>query len=366
MGGVAVHLRASLTDEERSFILSRRVGHLATAGEDARPHVVPVCFAFDGERYVIPLDEKPKRVSPLALRRARNIATNPAVSLVFDHYDEDWSQLGYVLIHGTATIEGPDSAAHASALPLLRERYPRYRAMDLETRPVIVISPVQVSSWGALSASEGEDADASELPSGYDFLALAKGRRSVRVFEDRPVPRAALEAMIEVAGWAPSPHGRQPWRFAVLTRPDAKRALADAMGAEWQRTLEMDGEPAEIVALRLHKSHERIQTAPAILLACLYLEDLDHYRDADRQRAETTMATQSLGAAIQNALLCAYSLGLHTGWMCAPLFCPETVRSALGLEETLIPHALITVGYLAREPKRRPHRSLDELIIRFD
>ena len=358
--------RAALTDEERTFIMSRRVAHLATAGKDARPHVVPVCFAVDGERYVIPLDEKPKRVCPLALRRARNIAANPAVSLVFDHYDDDWSQLGYVLVQGTAAIEGPESAAHASALPLLRERYPRYRAMDLETRPLIVISPVQVSSWGAISVPVGADSVAGEFPTGYDFLALAKGRRSVRVFEDRPVSRAALEAMIEAAGWAPSPHGRQPWRFVVLTRTESKRALADAMGAEWQRTLEMDGEPAEVVALRLQKSHERIQTAPAILLACLYLKDLDRYPDADRQRAEETMATQSLGAAIQNALLCAYSLGLHTGWMCAPLFCPETVRAALGLDQALIPHALITVGYLAREPKRRPRRPLDELIVQFD
>lgn len=358
--------RAMLTDEERSFVLSRRVAHLATADGDARPHVVPVCFAFDGKRFFISLDEKPKSVSPLALRRARNIAANPAVSLVFDHYDDDWSRLGYVLIHGTADIVSPGADVYASALPLLRARYTHYRAMSLEERPLIVVTPRCVSSWGALSSLASQSAGESNLSNGYDFLALAKGRRSVRAFEDRPVPRSVLETMIEAAGWAPSPHGRQPWRFAVLTRPLAKRALADAMGAEWQRTLEMDGESSDVVALRLQKSHERIQTAPAILLACLYLEELDRYPDADRQRAEETMATQSLGAALQNALLCAYSLGLHTGWMCAPLFCPETVRAALGLEESLIPHALITVGYLAREPKRRPRRPLDELIIRFD
>lgn len=358
--------RAALTDEERTFVLSRRVGRLATAGEDARPLVVPVCFAVDGERFIIALDEKPKRVSPLRLRRARNIAANPAVSLVFDRYDDDWSRLGYVLVQGTATIEEPGGSAHTSALPLLRERYPQYRAMDLETRPLIVVSPHQISSWGAISGASGKSTADGHVPTGFDFLALAKGRRSVRAFEDRPVPRSVLEAMIEAAGWAPSPHGRQPWRFAVLTRAEAKRALAEAMGAEWQRTLEMDGESAEVVALRLQKSHERIETAPAIVLACLYLEDLDRYPDVDRQRSEETMATQSIGAAIQNALLCAYGLGLHTGWMCAPLFCPDTVRAALALDETLIPHALITVGYLAREPKRRPRRPLEELIVRFD
>ena len=358
--------RTTLTESERAFVLARRVAHLATAGANGRPHVVPVCFAYDGQRYYIPLDQKPKTVSPLSLRRARNIASNPGASLLFDHYDDDWSRLGFVLVHGSAALEAGGGSFHEIALPLLRERYPQYRAMDLERSPLIVIEPQHISAWG--TATRGAPAETTrESPApGIDFLALARGRRSVRAFQDRPVPRPVLEAMIEAAAWAPSPHGRQPWRFAALTRAEPKRALADAMGAEWQRTLEMDGEPAGIVAMRLRKSHERIETAPAILLACLYHEDLDRYPDVERQRAETTMATQSLGAALQNALLCAYSLGLHTGWICAPLFCPDTVRDALGLEDTLIPHALITVGYLAREPKRRPRRPLSELVVRFD
>jgi F420 biosynthesis protein FbiB-like protein len=138
------------------------------------------------------------------------------------------------------------------------------------------------------------------------------------------------------------------------------------MGADWQRVLEMDGQKRETIQLRLEKSHERIRTAPALILACLYLADLDQYPDADRQRAEEIMATQSLGAAIQNMLLAAYAQGLDTGWMCAPLFTPETVRVALGLDEALQPHALIPVGYEERPPKRRPHRPADELIVRFE
>ena len=180
------------------------------------------------------------------------------------------------------------------------------------------------------------------------------------------MPRAALEEMIEAARWAPSPHGAQPWRFVVLTRPEAKRALAEAMGDEWRRTLAMDGEDEEIVARRLHLSRQRIEQAPALILACLYLADLDRYPDPDRQRAEEVMAIQSLGAAIQNMLLAAYSLGLDTGWMCAPLFAPQTVRAALDLDASLIPHALIPVGYKAAEPRRRPHRPASELIVRFD
>jgi F420 biosynthesis protein FbiB-like protein len=198
-----------------------------------------------------------------------------------------------------------------------------------------------------------------------DVLPLARGRRSVRRFQDRLVPRAALEALLEAARWAPSPHGRQPWRFVVLTRPEAKARLAEAMGAEWRDTLAQDGEPAAVIAERLDISRERIRAAPALILACLYLTELDRYPDADRQRAEEVMAIQSLGAAIQNILLAAYGMGLDTGWMCAPLFCPGTVRAALDLDAALIPHALVPVGYVAAEPKRRAHRPVDELVVRW-
>ncbi len=68
-----------------------------------------------------------------------------------------------------------------------------------------------------------------------------------------------------------------------------------------------------------------MKTAPVCVVVCLYLEDLDVYPDVERQAAETTMAVQSLGAAAQNLLLAAYALGLDAGWLCAPLFCPDTV-----------------------------------------
>ena len=206
----------------------------------------------------------------------------------------------------------------------------------------------------------------SGLQRSDDLAGLLRGRRSVRQYQEREVPREALLQMLEAARWAPSPHGRQPWRFAVLTQPEPKNRLAAAMGEDWQRNLEMDGQPTEIVQLRLEKSRQRILKAPAIIIPCLYLEDLDTYPDQQRQANESTMAVQSIGAAIQNMLLMAYDLDLDTGWMCAPLFCPDTVRAALDLDETLIPHALIPIGYAARDPKRRPHRPIDDLIVRFD
>jgi coenzyme F420-0:L-glutamate ligase / coenzyme F420-1:gamma-L-glutamate ligase len=205
------------------------------------------------------------------------------------------------------------------------------------------------------------------LPCRTDNLAsLMRGRRSVRKYMTRPVSRELIEQILEAARWAPSPHGRQPWRFVVLTRPAVKAQLADDMGETWQQNLRMDGQDEEIVNIRREKSRQRILNAPVIIIPCLYLEDMDHYPDEKRQADETIMAIQSMGAAVQNMLLMAYDLGLDGGWMCAPLFCPGVVCSSLDLDERLIPQALITVGYAAADPQRRERLPLDSLIVRYD
>lgn len=196
-----------------------------------------------------------------------------------------------------------------------------------------------------------------------EFFEIVKGRRSVRAFRPEPLSRAQIEAVLEAARWAPSPHGRQPWRFVVAVSPVAKLRLAEAMGAEWRAQLALDGQERALIELRYQKSHERIVGAPAVVVACLYLADLDTYPDEERQAAETTMAVQSLGCAIQNMLLAAYAQGFDGGWMCAPLFCQPAVRVALGLDEQLLPHALIPLGYAAKDPQRRPRRPLEELVV---
>lgn len=199
-----------------------------------------------------------------------------------------------------------------------------------------------------------------------DLLTLLRGRRSVRKYQTRLVAHELIEQMLEAARWAPSPHGRQPWRFVALTRQAAKEQLAERMGETWQQNLEMDRQSTEIVAIRLEKSRQRILEAPAIIIPCLYMEDMDHYPDEQRQNDEKIMAIQSIGAAVQNMLLMAYDLGLDTGWMCAPLFCPEVVCDALDLDTKLIPQALITVGYAAADPKRRERLPLQNLVITIE
>jgi PPOX class probable F420-dependent enzyme len=140
--------RTILTDVEIAFVHRQRVARLATADADGHPHVVPVCYAFDGVRFYTPLDEKPKRVEGKELRRVRNIEARHEASLLIDQYDDDWSKLGYVLVHGRADLLASGNEMHAQALVLLRERYLQYRTMKLEEQLVIVITPERVVSWG--------------------------------------------------------------------------------------------------------------------------------------------------------------------------------------------------------------------------
>lgn len=132
----------------RAFLERGRVGHLATADASGQPHVVPVCYALLGDNAYITIDEKPKSGAPARLKRLRNIAANPRVALVVDHYeDADWSRLAWVMLRGTADIlAGGDE--HDAAQAALRGRYRQYRAMDLAELPVIAIRIERVTGWG--------------------------------------------------------------------------------------------------------------------------------------------------------------------------------------------------------------------------
>ena len=129
------------------FIRAARVAHLATAGLDGQPHVVPICFVFDGRHFYSPIDEKPKRSEPVKLKRVRNIQANAQTALVIDRYSEDWQRLAYALIPGKAKIL-QRGASHAQAVRRLRRKYPQYRQMAIHTRPMIQIRPARWILWG--------------------------------------------------------------------------------------------------------------------------------------------------------------------------------------------------------------------------
>jgi len=138
-----------LSPAQDRFLRSARSGHLATADATGQPHVIPVCYVFDGEAIYSVLDAKPKSTPLRQLRRVRNILANPQVSLVVDHYEEDWSRLRYVLVLGDAGLL-EEGAEWARAIAMLREKYPQYQGMDLDESPVIKITPARFVPWSFL------------------------------------------------------------------------------------------------------------------------------------------------------------------------------------------------------------------------
>ena len=137
---------SALPAEVTEFIANARLGRLATADGTGQPLVVLICYAWDGEALVSAIDAKPKRAGDL--KRVRNIRENPKVSVVIDHYDEDWRRLRWVIIQGLAEIltAGRDFAA---GVDLLLSKYPQYRGMGLSGKggTMIKVRPGKVLQW---------------------------------------------------------------------------------------------------------------------------------------------------------------------------------------------------------------------------
>jgi len=139
-----------ISPEIRARLEVARIARLATQDEDGKPHVVPICFVWDGEVFYSAIDRKPKRVAPSRLTRLENIKKTPHVALLIDHYDEDWTRLWYIFVHGEAALVSAP-AEHARAIQHLRAKYPQYDAKMLaDDAPVLRVTPGRISAWGAI------------------------------------------------------------------------------------------------------------------------------------------------------------------------------------------------------------------------
>jgi coenzyme F420-0:L-glutamate ligase / coenzyme F420-1:gamma-L-glutamate ligase len=133
----------------QAFVRAHRVARLATVDDAGRPLVLPICYIVAGETVYSPIDAKPKRVPVQRLKRLRNIQRNPHVALVIDDYGEDWTQLAYVILHGTAAIL-TGGLPFEQAVTALREKYPQYQHMPIQDNPMIAVHLTRAVSWGAV------------------------------------------------------------------------------------------------------------------------------------------------------------------------------------------------------------------------
>jgi PPOX class probable F420-dependent enzyme len=132
-------------DEMKRRVESASVARLATAGANQRPHIVPICFAIDEQTLYFAVDSKPKQTTNL--KRLRNIAANPSVSILVDHYEDDWGRLWWVRLDGEARVV-EDAAEVQKALGLLAARYSQYRATT-PGGPVVAVEIAGMSGWSA-------------------------------------------------------------------------------------------------------------------------------------------------------------------------------------------------------------------------
>jgi PPOX class probable F420-dependent enzyme len=132
-------------DEMRSRFNGATVARLATVGSDGRPHIVPITFALDDGTIYFAIDFKPKKSADL--QRLRNIEANPSVSVLVDHYDDDWTRLWWVRADGTARIL-IDGAVFEKGIALLAHRYAQYRPAR-PAGPVVSIAIDRMTGWSA-------------------------------------------------------------------------------------------------------------------------------------------------------------------------------------------------------------------------
>jgi len=129
--------------EARRRLAGSKVAHLATVSAEGRPHVVPIVFALEGDTLYFAVDYKPKKTTRLA--RLKNIAANPAVSVLVDHYEDDWTKLWWVRADGAARVVTDDTEAQR-ALDLLAKRYAQHAA-ERPGGPVVAIQIDRVTGW---------------------------------------------------------------------------------------------------------------------------------------------------------------------------------------------------------------------------
>jgi len=134
-------------DEARARFTAARVARLATADARGIPHLVPIVFAVAGSALYSAVDGKPKR--SLALRRLANVAANPRVAVLADHYDEDWTHLWWVRLDGNGRVLDPAHSEATRARELLAARYPQYRT----TPPPGPVLAVDITCWTGWAAA---------------------------------------------------------------------------------------------------------------------------------------------------------------------------------------------------------------------
>ena len=198
-----------------------------------------------------------------------------------------------------------------------------------------------------------------------EVIEAIRGRRSIRRYQDKPVPQEIIDEILEAARLAPSASNLQTWRFKVITDENTRRALRKA--AFNQRFVE--NAPVVIIACidftafgdRAKRSMELLRTGAVRPSMSMLLKTLRSGKEEDQEERSLTNALINVSIAVENMVLAATSLGLGTCWVRA--FQPDFVADSLSLPPECPPLFLLPLGYAAEEPEARSRRSMEEILL---
>ncbi len=218
-----------------------------------------------------------------------------------------------------------------------------------------------------VTEQDGPGARAIIRPADEDMFRFGSAdvllaRRTIRAFTAEPVDGAAVRRAVATAVTAPAPHHSEPWRFVILSSPQARARLVDAMREAWTADLRRDGFSEEQITRRLRRG-DVLRLAPLIIVPCLVTDAAHEYPDEKRNRSEQAMFTVSMGAAVQNLLVALAVDGLGSAWISSTLFCQDVAARAMDLPAGWRPMGAIAVGHPAEQARSRPPRDPADFIL---
>ena len=215
------------------------------------------------------------------------------------------------------------------------------------------------------SILRNKDIDLFRESESAKLTKVLKSRRSYRfTFDDKGVDRNIVEDCIEIAGWAPSAHNGQFWRYIILEKQQVREKLINKMNQKLRHDLINDGKTDEFIQNKISKTKLNFTMAPVLILLCLDKLELEDYPDDERQQNEFILGIQSISSSATYFLLALELKKLASCWYCAPIFAKEIIKETLNLPESYVPMAFFTIGYPLKTVPAPSRKKLQDVIFK--